>query len=44
MSVKKFVEQCLRYLKVKFIWKGKGLNERAIVTDFDQLNYPKLKG
>ena len=43
MSVKKFVEQCLRYLKVKFIWKGKGLNERAIVTDFDQLNYPKLK-
>ena len=43
MSVKNFVEQCLKLLKINFIWKGKGLNEKAIVTDFDASKYPKLK-
>ena len=43
MSVKNFVEECLNFLKVKFVWKGKGLNEKAVVTDFDASKYPKLK-
>ncbi len=42
-SVKYFVQECLKYLGIKFFWKGKGLNERAIIKDFDKSKYPKLK-
>ena len=42
-SVKYFVEECLRYLGIKVLWKGRGLNERAIVKYFDKKKYAKLK-
>ena len=42
-SVKYFVEECLRYLGIKVLWKGRGLNEKAIVKYFDKKKYVKLK-
>ena len=42
-SVKYFVEECLKYLGIKIAWKGKGLNEKAIIKYFDKKKYPKLK-
>ncbi len=42
-SVKFFVEKCLKYLGIQIIWQGKGLNEKAIIKNFDKKKYPKLK-
>ena len=42
-SVKFFVDKCLRYLGIKIEWKGKGLNEKAIIKNFDKTKYPHLK-
>ena len=42
-SVKYFVEECLKYLGIKVLWKGKGLNERAIVINFDKNKNLKIK-
>ena len=28
-SVKQFINECCKYLKMKIVWKGKGLNERC---------------
>ena len=42
-SVKFFVQECLKFLDIKIIWKGKGLKERAIIRYFDKKKYPKLK-
>jgi GDPmannose 4,6-dehydratase len=42
-SVKDFIEKCFKYLGIKIIWKGKGINERGIIKDFDKIKYPNLK-
>jgi len=42
-SVKYFVEECLKYLGIKVLWKGKGLNERAIVINFNKNKNLKIK-
>ena len=42
-SVKFFVEKCFKYLGVKIIWQGKGLNEKAVIKNFDIKKYPNLK-
>ena len=42
-SVKFFVEECCKFLKIKIKWKGKGLQEKAIITDFDKDKHPLLK-
>ena len=42
-SVKFFVEQCFKYLRIKIKWSGKNLNETAKITDFDKNEYPFLK-
>ncbi len=42
-SVKFFVDQCFKYLKIKIRWSGKGLNEYAKIIDFDKKKYPNLK-
>ena len=42
-SVKFFLEKCFKYLGVKIIWQGKGLNEKAIIKNFDTTKYPNLK-
>ena len=42
-SVKYFVEECLKYLGIKIIWRGIGLNEKGIIKKFDKKKYPKLK-
>tara|TARA_B110000483_G_scaffold228621_1_gene291638 strand:- start:927 stop:1475 length:549 start_codon:yes stop_codon:yes gene_type:complete len=42
-SVKFFVEQCCKFLKIKIKWLGKGLKERAVIIDFDKKKYPLLK-
>ena len=30
-SVREFVNQCCRYLKLKILWEGKGINEKAFI-------------
>ena len=42
-SVKFFIELCCKFLKIKIIWKGSGLREEAIVTQFDKNISPNLK-
>jgi len=42
-SVKDFIEKCFKYLGIKIIWKGKGINEKGIIKDFDKNKYPNLK-
>ena len=42
-SVKFFVEQCFKYLRIKIRWSGKNLNETAKIIDFDKNKYPFLK-
>ena len=42
-SVKFFVNQCFRYLKIKIKWYGKGLKEHAKIVKFDSKKYPNLK-
>lgn len=42
-SVKFFVEKCFEYLGIKIVWKGKELNEKAILKSFDKKKYPNLK-
>jgi len=42
-SVKFFVEQCFKYLRIKIRWSGKKLNETAKIIDFDKNKYPFLK-
>ena len=31
-SVKEFVNMCCKYLKLKIIWTGKGINEKAYLV------------
>ena len=42
-SVRKFVEYSCEALKIKLLWKNKGLNEIGILKSFDKKKYPKLK-
>ena len=42
-SVKFFVEQCFKHLGIKISWFGKGMNEHAKITNFDNKKYPYLK-
>ena len=42
-SVKFFVDQCFKYLRIKIKWSGKNLNETAKIIDFDKNKYPFLK-
>ena len=42
-SVKFFVEQCFKHLKIKIKWFGQGLNEHAKIVGFDSNKYPLLK-
>ena len=42
-SVKYFVEECLKYLGITIVWRGKGLKEKAIIKYFDKNKYPNLK-
>ena len=42
-SVKFFVEQCFKYLRIKIKWSGKNINETAKIIDFDKNKYPFLK-
>ena len=42
-SVKFFVEKCFDFLGIKIFWIGKGLNERAIIKNFNKNKYKNLK-
>ena len=42
-SVKFFVEQCCKFLKIKIIWSGKGIKEVGYIKDFDKTRTPHLK-
>jgi GDPmannose 4,6-dehydratase len=42
-TVKFFVERCLKFLNIKIMWKGKGLNQTAKIIDFNKDKYPNLK-
>ena len=42
-SVKFFVENCCKFLSLKIKWIGKGIKEKAIITDYDKIKYPKIK-
>jgi len=42
-SVKFFVEQCCRFLRIKIKWRGKKYNEAAQVINFDKNVCPALK-
>ena len=33
ISVKEFINECCKYLKLKIIWKGKGLNEKGYLIN-----------
>ena len=37
ISVKEFINECCKYLKLKLLWKGKGLNERAYLVNGTKL-------
>ena len=42
-SVKEFIELSCKALKIKIIWKNKGIKEIAMVKSFDKNIYPMLK-
>ena len=42
-SVKFFLEQCCKFLKIDILWKGNKLNQVAYVKNFDPNICPKLK-
>lgn len=42
-SVKFFLEQCCKFLKIDILWKGNNLNQVAYVKNFDPNICPKLK-
>ena len=42
-TVKFFVERCLKFLNIKIVWRGKGLNQTAKIIDFNKNKYPNLK-
>ena len=42
-SVKFFIEECFKYLKIKIKWFGKGISEYAKIMDFNKKKYPFLK-
>ena len=42
-SVKFFVEKCFQYLGIKIFWAGKGVNEKAIIKEFDKKRFPNIK-
>ena len=37
ISVKEFINECCKYLKLKLLWRGKGLNERAYLVNGTKL-------
>jgi GDPmannose 4,6-dehydratase len=42
-SVKFFLEQCCKFLKIDILWKGNKLNQVAYIKNFDPNICPKLK-
>ena len=42
-SVKYFVDECFKYLRIKIKWYGNGLKEYAKIVSFDYKKYPFLK-
>jgi len=42
-SVKFFIEKCFKYLEITIYWKGKGLEEKAVIKDFNKKKYPNLQ-
>ena len=32
-SVREFINECCKYLKLKIIWRGKGINEKAYILN-----------
>ena len=42
-TVKFFVEQCCKFLKIDIAWSGKGVDEIGYVKNFDKLLSPHLK-
>ena len=37
ISVKEFINECCKYLKLKILWRGKGLKERAYLISGKKL-------
>ena len=42
-SVRKFIELACIALKIKIVWKNKGVNEIGLLKSFDKKIFPKLK-
>jgi GDPmannose 4,6-dehydratase len=42
-TVKFFVEECCKFLKINIAWSGKGINEKGFVKSFDKSITPHLK-
>ena len=42
-TVKFFVEECCKFLKINIAWSGKGINEIGYIKNFDKLLTPHLK-
>ena len=42
-TVKFFVEECCKFLKINLAWSGKGISEIGYVKNFDKLKTPYLK-
>lgn len=42
-TVKFFVEQCCKFLKINIAWSGKGVHEIGYIKNFDKLLSPHLK-
>ncbi len=42
-SVRDVINLCAKLLKIKLNWRGKGINERGIITDFNKELTPHLK-